>query len=364
MSLHELPIALAPGDGDDGIWTGSIVSDDEGRTRLFYTSVQQPDIGIGRIRVAVPEDQKWIGWRKEGVVTNAPDGLDLVGYRDPFVIRSADGWDMFVGAGLRDGTAVALRYSSPDLERWSYQGIALERSTRETEPEWMGALWECPQFFEIDGRQVMISSVWDDDVLHYAGYSVGSLDGGVFAAENWGRLSYGPSYYAPSFFRDAEGRPCVIFWMRGVEDKEAGWASAHSLPYLLSLDGDRLTASVHPDLDQYLAPGDAMASGLSASFVWSPTAGDDLVVGSAGDEVLRVGVAGAALVVTRDDKTWELPFSGGDVRLIVDGPVAELVGREGLLGVPIMPVGTSLTLIQSPSGLSATPLSRPTPSGA
>src|SRR4051812_33793269 len=52
FSLEPRPVALAPGEGDDGIWTGSLVTDDNGASRIFYTSVVQPGIGIGRIRTA------------------------------------------------------------------------------------------------------------------------------------------------------------------------------------------------------------------------------------------------------------------------------------------------------------------------
>ena len=31
LSLEELPVAISPGDGDGGIWTGSLVVDDDGR---------------------------------------------------------------------------------------------------------------------------------------------------------------------------------------------------------------------------------------------------------------------------------------------------------------------------------------------
>ena len=138
----------------------------------------------------------------------------------------------------------------------------------------MGALWECPQIIEVDGRHVMVSSVWDDDVLHYAGYAVGRYADGAFTAESWGRLTYGPSYYAPSFFRDADGRPCLTFWMRGIADVEAGWASAHSVPHVLTLDGDRLVATPHPDVDAVRGrvADDGRLAGLAGDLVWSPAA--------------------------------------------------------------------------------------------
>ncbi len=227
------------------------MQDDAGATRIFYTSTSRPNIGIGRVRVATPVDDDWIEWTKGDVVAGAPAELDVLNYRDPFVMRDRDQWRMFVAAGLTDGTAAALSYRSEDLASWDYEGIAIQRSTNETDPVWMGALWECPQIIEVDGRHVMVSSIWDDDVLLHVGYAVGTYADGRFTAEPWGRLTHGPSYYAPSFFRDADGRPCLTFWMRGVHDLDAGWASAHSLPHVLSLDGDVLVATPHPDVERY-----------------------------------------------------------------------------------------------------------------
>src|SRR3954469_18326969 len=58
FTLAELPIAIAPGEGDDGIWTGSLATDGAGGTRIFYTSVVRPDLGIGRVRLATPVDDE------------------------------------------------------------------------------------------------------------------------------------------------------------------------------------------------------------------------------------------------------------------------------------------------------------------
>ncbi len=354
FSLTELPIAIAPGDGDDGIWTGSLVTDDAGRTRILYTSTVQPDIGIGRVRVATPDDDGWIAWSKGAVVAEAPEGLDIIAYRDPFVVREPDGWRMFLGAGLADGTATALSYRSPDLERWEYEGIALQRSTHEVDPVWMGALWECPQIIDVDGRHVMVSSVWDDDVLHYAGYAVGSYAEGTFTAESWGRLTFGPSYYAPSFFRDAEGRPCLTFWMRGVQDAAEGWASAHSVPYVLTLDGDTLVATPHPDLAKYRGAelSGGRLAGRAGDLTWQPTAADELRITSAGRVAATLRVQDDALTVDVGDESWSLPGANGrngDIRVILDGPVLEVSTTAGLLGAAIAPAGDHF-LVESSAG--------------
>ena len=349
FSLRELPVAIAPGDGDDGIWTGSLVTDDSGATRIFYTSTAQPDIGIGRVRVATPSDEDWVGWEKGAFVADAPEGLDLAAYRDPFVVKDADGWRMFVGAGLADGTAAALSYRSPDLTSWEYEGIAAERSGSEREPAWMGSLWECPQIVELDGRHVLISSVWEDDVLHYAGYGVGRYAEGRFEADTWGQLTFGPSYYAPSFFRDAQGRPCLTLWMRGVSDLDAGWASAHSIPHVLRLDGDTLVATPHPDLERYRgAPvGDGALPGLAGDILWQPSAGSKLTVTSGDDAPLAVTAHEGVLRGSAGGREWTVPWRGGDVRLILDAQAVELFSDGGILGLAVEPAGARYTVAAS-----------------
>lgn len=347
MSLTELPVAIAPGDGDDGIWTGSLVVDDEGQAHVFYTATTQPDIGIGRIRHAVATRGDFISWTKGAVVAEAPEGLDLIAYRDPFVVRDRDAWRMFVGAGGADGTAMALSYRSDSLEDWTYEGVALQRSADERDPVWLGTLWECPQFIEVDTVHAMVSSVWDADVLHYAGYALGSYETGKFDAKTWGRLTYGPSYYAPSFFRDAEGRPSLLFWMRGVHDLDAGWAGAHSVPYLLSGDGDRLSATPHPDVERYRAPAvpDGVVPGLAADAVWSPRPGDTLVVLSSGEQVISVDAGPNRLVAHVDGQDWEMPYSGGDIRVVLDAQTIEISCPSGLLGLVAQPLGDSLRVL-------------------
>lgn len=334
VTLTEHGVAIAPGEGDDGIWTGSLVTDEDSRAVVFYTSTSVPDFGIGRVRRATPDNDDWTTWTKGPVVAEAPLELDIIAYRDPFVRREGDKWRMFLGAGLRDGTATALSYTSSDLVAWTYEGVALQRSTAESDPVWMGALWECPQIFELDGRAVMVSSVWDDDVLHYAGYAIGSYANGEFAADTWGRLTYGDSYYAPSLFADADGRPSLLFWMRGIGGGEDGWASAHSVPHLLSIEGDRLCATPHPDLLRHR--GDAVSSrsvdGVAADVVWGEVEAGSLAIKDGGGEVVaNLRRDQDELTVTIGESETSMPVTG-DVRILIDGPILEASSNGSIFG--------------------------------
>src|SRR5215213_7680056 len=82
LSWTRHPVAIAPGDGDGGIWTGSLVLDGED-ARIFYTSVADPDLGLGRVRLARPSDETWDAWSKGDIVVSPTEDLDLVAFRDP-----------------------------------------------------------------------------------------------------------------------------------------------------------------------------------------------------------------------------------------------------------------------------------------
>ena len=259
LTFEHRPVALAPDADDGGCWTGSLVTDGRDAT-IFYTAVDVPDAGIGRIRVARPADAAWDTWTKGDVVVRAPDGLDLAEFRDPFLVREGSGWRMFVAGATRGGTAVVPTWVSDDLATWEYDGIALERASSEQDP-WMGEMWECPQFFQVGDRWAMVASVWSRDTLHHAGYALGTLRAGRFTAESWGRLSWG-SYYAPSYFLDREGRPSLMFWIRDVGDHEEGWQSCLSVPHLVDVRDDRLVLSPHPHLlDGLAARGEQLLEG-------------------------------------------------------------------------------------------------------
>lgn len=357
IAWTEQGVAVAPGDGDDGVWSGSIVTDTEGAATMFYTSVTEPDLGIGTVRSATPDNDSWDSWTKGGKLMTAPD-LGVVAYRDPFVFRDGGQWRMLVGAGLEGGTAAAVSYSSTDLSQWTLDGIAAQRSGTATDPVWTGTMWECPQLFEIDGSHVLVTSIWEDDVLHYVAYGVGSYADGKFTARSWGQLSYGKSYYAPSFFRDKNGSPSLIFWVRGVISSNEQWASALSVPHTLTLDGDTLVATPHADLAKYTQPGQ-LEQVSSSVFETVLDGGADLHLTVTAGTVIRLATVDGDLAILRHDgdslrvtASGNADFTdaffpvgeGSELRIIVDAGVLEISGLQGIMAVPLPIVDSPATL--------------------
>jgi beta-fructofuranosidase len=58
------------------------------------------------------------------------------------------------------------------------------------------------------------------------------------------------------------------------------------------------------------------------------------------------------------DASWEVPWGGGQVRVILDAQAVEVSTRDGVLGVAVAPVGPAYCVSASAGGLIVRPLER------
>ncbi len=348
--------ALSPGDGDEGVWSGSLVRGDGTRAVIFYTAVSGADHSVGRIRVARPTDRSWLTWSKGAVVARLPDGVATVAFRDPQVVWDGTAWLMIVGAGLTDGTATALAYRSDDLETWTYDGPLASRHASVREPLWTGLAWECPQLLLVDDRWVLTVSVWEPGHARDQAYALGDLVGGRFIAEGWHPLSHGGCHYAGSAFADTVGRPGLIHWLRGVKDPAGAWAGAHSLPHALHVAGDRLVTRPHPHLAA-ARTATSTVRGLTpirpaTDLEWSLEPGRParLEIRDAVGAVVSLQSEGSTLEIRGDRGTGHLPHTGTSVRVVLDGPVIEVFTDNGVFAAQVRVARSGLTVVASGAG--------------
>lgn len=327
------PSALAPGEGDNGCWSGCLGVTDDGDATILYTSISD-EWRISRIRAASPADDAWITWNKGPYVADAPPVLDddIKEFRDPFVFRDGDVWRMLVGAGLVDGTACVLTYTAPSLSLsdWTYTGVLASRDGGLEQPVWTGHAWECPQLVEVDGRHVLIVSAWAADHTHYVVAAVGDYAEGQFEAGEWHRLTLGPAHYAGSAFRDSDDAACLMLWIRGVEDTDAGWAGAQSIPLRLGVVDDMLTVSVHPSLERHRVPSAPAEFGDAFDVEWHPTDGSTLTVITATGRPVAIltGRGDHVVVHAGTSEPVDIPHAPGGLRMIVDGQILEVFTRH------------------------------------
>ena len=130
------------------------------------------------------------------------------------------------------------------------------------------------------------------------------------------------------------GNPRAAF-MSGVPAVPVDWAGAISLPYLLGVHGDRPVLSLHPALAEQRGP---RRPSSTLAVTWRPSSSEAVrFVDADGAEVVTCVHTGDRLSVSDGSGAalGDLPYVGGEVAVVVDGPVLEIVGTAGVLAVPV-----------------------------
>jgi len=264
-----LPVALAPTPGGpdaDGCFSGTAAILD-GRVVMLYTGVKaapesQATIkdGLHSLRetqcLAAANDPELRSFTKLAapVIAAPPPGLAVHGFRDPSPWRQGAWWYAVIGSGIEGKAGAVLLYKSRDLRHWEFLHILVQREGSIALPAEHQApreVWECPEFFALGNKHVLIYSTSGKSY-----WMEGSLDAGTmeFRPETAGRLDYG-SFYAPKTQLDKAGNRILWGWIPEArpeaEYKAAGWAGMMSLPRVLTTGGDgRLRMGVAAEVNQ------------------------------------------------------------------------------------------------------------------
>ena len=252
---HHLPVALAPTPGwddADGCFTGSAV-DDRDTATILYTGVKS----VAKERATLrdghnnfrevqclatstdPQLRTWTKW-KQPVIQPANDP-SLAGFRDPFLWRQDDFWIAGVASGHFKKGGCVLLYHSKDLRNWEpLHELASQPWTgkESSNPVESGEMWECPDFFPLGKKHVLLYSTAGSVVWESGELDTKELK---FHPARRGVLDHG-AYYAQKTQLDAHGNRILWGWIperRPDADLiAAGWAGCMALPRVLSLSPD------------------------------------------------------------------------------------------------------------------------------
>jgi beta-fructofuranosidase len=254
-----LPAALAPDEGydRDGCFSGSAIELPDKRHLLMYTGVvrnEQPDgtlVDTQTQCLAVGDGVDYEKYDKNPVLDdkNLPEGASRADFRDPKMWRREDGtYYCVTGNRPADGSGQILLYESADGFEWKFKSILCTNNNR------VGKMWECPDFFELDGNWVLLTSPQDmlPEGMEYSNGNgtlclIGSFDEneGTFKEEHNQSIDYGIDFYATQTIMSPDGRRIVIGWMQNWDTctmKVPGqkWYGQMSLPRELSVVDGRL----------------------------------------------------------------------------------------------------------------------------
>jgi len=244
-----------------GIWSGDVVTGDDGKAYAFYTSVNHsPDIYNPGISVAVSDDEYLRGWSKLGPVL---DRTGLRDFRDPYLWKGNGAWHMIVGAALV-GQGGGLAYYRcdgvlSDTKCWKKQGGFAPFNAMDIGSD----IWEMPVFEKLAGdKYLLIANPIGGSVSKYGKkatrgvYWIGRWDGKKFEPDDVKpkMLDLIPGHLSPTVSRLASGELVGI----GIVDErrtteaqlKAGWAHSFGLPrvYRLMPDGKTLGQAPLPAL--------------------------------------------------------------------------------------------------------------------
>jgi beta-fructofuranosidase len=244
---EHLPIALAPGDDCDvdGCFSGSAV-DNNGELTLIYTghhyTDKKQDLFFQNQNIAVSRDGITFEKVGENPVIAEPPKDSAHHFRDPKVWKHHDTWYMVVGNATKEKIGRVILYRSNDLRNWEYVGVLAQSDGT------LGFMWECPDFFELDGKYVLMISPQgieadgaDFNNLFQTGYLVGdyNYETNQFDHGTFKELDRGHDFYAVQTFLDSKGRRIAIGWMdmweANMPTKADGWCGALTLPRVVTL---------------------------------------------------------------------------------------------------------------------------------
>lgn len=249
-------VALYPDSSYDchGVYSGSALVDDD-KMHLFFT---------GNIKIDGDYDYIHEGRETSTIYVESEDGLcfgnkeEVISFeeypeeftchiRDPKVWKEDDAYFMVLGGRLKGDKGAVLLYRSKDKKRWEFIRTI---TTEET----FGYMWECPDYFEMDGQKILSVSPqgltreeYRFQNVYQSGYFLMREDGSV-NAKDFREWDMGFDFYAPQTFTDGNGRRILIGWM-GMPDADEeygnktideGWQHCLTVPRELKIQNGQI----------------------------------------------------------------------------------------------------------------------------
>ena len=237
-----------------GVYSGSAIAEKD-KLHLFYT---------GNIKMDGDYDYINNGRQSSTLHVESADGLHFgtkevavscedypenytCHIRDPKVWKEGEEYRMILGGRQKSDQGAVLFYSSEDLKNWKFD---CELTTEEA----FGYMWECPDFFTLEGQEVLSVSPqgltreeFRFQNIYQSGYFI--LKDGKPEEKAFREWDHGFDFYAPQTFQDGKGRRILIGWM-GLPDveeeytnptaKDEGWQHCLTIPREITLHDGRL----------------------------------------------------------------------------------------------------------------------------
>ena len=182
-------IALAPVDkfDKDGCYSGSARSKNN-KLEIIYTANLKDEQNIRyprQVSVKQNDDGEFI--KEKIIIDTVPEGY-TTHFRDPYIFTKNNRSFIILGAQRENLTGCALIYEKID-ENWIFRG---ELKTQLTD---FGYMWECPNLFTIDDKDILVfcpqglkAQKYQYQNLYQAGYLIGQFNPDTLEFTHGGQL--------------------------------------------------------------------------------------------------------------------------------------------------------------------------------
>lgn len=344
VSWKELPIALTPDrwyedDPKGGCFSGSAIVID-GILYLYYTATAG---GHQRQCVATSVDGAVFTKAEQNPILEAPPGFE--DFRDPKVFYIETRLFMVIGASDQTEHVVFL-YEGKNPYTWEERGVLY------SVPQKVGTMPECPDFFPLGDKWVLVFSPIGEN-SHGVVAVIGTFDPDTcsFASESIQPLDYGSHYYA---FQSTLGKDRERYafawagqwpWMGHFVDHgpdTEGWRGFLNFPRKLRYADGRIhsyPAGGIKDLftdsliDRSLEPnGDLSLTSLGDVYLMSITYSSSFSL-RFGSTHFVVDSSSHTATFTHQDRTSIAPLKGGLVEIFVDRMSTEIFFDGGYASI-------------------------------
>ena len=261
---------------------------------------------------------------------------------------------MVLGGRLKGDKGAVLVYESKNLKDWELDHVI-------TTPETFGYMWECPDYFELDGHSFLSVSPqglkreeFRFQNIYQSGYFPVKEDGSV-DVDDFREWDMGFDFYAPQTFKDNRGRRLLIGWM-GMPDVDEeyvnktideGWQHCLTVPRELTVRDGKILQYPAKELEGLRKEKTILHDEKSIVEVRvEVNEGFDLVL----DEIVMTGSSfqismGGQMIFKYEDGVAEIGFSGlagagrtkrkakvdelKTIRLLADTSAAEIYLNDG-----------------------------------
>lgn len=260
-------IALFPTikEDENGCFSGSAI-EHEGKMYLIYTGVYYKKCNPVNIHECLPgnmESSQLMITSEDGctfdnfagkkvIIPTIWDGelADSADTRDPKVWKGKEKWNLLVGSTLKRKKGEVLFFQSENLQEW--------KNINRVCDDRFGWMWECPDYFETEGGQVLVFSPIDLELPngqkenHAVCMPVQFQEEGceMKLSDTCQLVDHGMDFYAPQSTTDEEGRRVIIGWMRMPQAVENKWIGMFSYPRLVKVKGGHIYFPLHPNVKE------------------------------------------------------------------------------------------------------------------